>query len=254
MPFADVDGLKTYYDSKGKGKPVLFVHGAGSDRRIWDNQLSGLSNRLRVIVLDLPGHGKSEQLEGRQTIERFADHVASFMKVIGLDKATLVGISMGGLVVQQLCLKHPELLEKLVVVNRAAKILVPQVALDLYRNQYEFAVKQLTPMSFSKKTVKANPVVVKLHVEQDLETDPKVGAQDYEAVSGVDFSAKLKNIKIPTLIIRGADDLLITQSMADFLHENIKGSKLEIIPDAGHVNMLEKPEHFNNVILMFIGS
>lgn len=252
MPFAMVNGSRTYYESIGKGRTLLLIHGAGSDSRIWVNQLSGLSNKLRVVAIDLPGHGKSEPLKQNGIIELYADHIASFMKEIRLDKAVIAGISMGGLIVQQLYLKYPQLFEKLVIVDSAAKISVPQVVLDLYRNQFEFAVKQLTPLSFSKKTLKTNPTMVQRHVQEDLQTNPKVGADDYEAVSKVDFTTTVDRIKTPTLIIEGADDLLIPMSSAQFLHEKIKGSKLEIIPDGGHVNMLEKPDEFNRVLLKFI--
>nr|MDO8133066.1 alpha/beta hydrolase [Candidatus Njordarchaeum guaymaensis] len=253
MPFISVNGLKTFHEDEGKGKPLLLVHGACSDSRIWVNQIAGLSKKLRVIAIDLPGHGKSEPLNARGTIERYAEHVASFMKEIKIQKATIGGISMGGLIVQQLILKHTELFEKLIIVDSAAKIPVPQVALDLYRNQFEYAVKQLTPMSFSNKTTRVNPAVVKRHVEEDLQTNPKVAAEDYEAVGEPDFTDELVKIKVPTLIIQGADDLLIRKEWAEFLHKNIKGSKLEVIPDAGHVNMLEKPDEFNKIVLKFLG-
>jgi len=253
MPFVKVNGLKTFYEDKGKGKPLLLIHGACSGTRIWVNQLSGLSNKLRVIAIDLPGHGKTDPLNERGTIEWYADHVASFMKQIGLSKAVVGGTSMGGLVVQQLCLKYPQLVEKLIIVDSAAKIPIPKKALDLYRSQFESTQKLLSEISFSKKTMKNNPALVRQHVEEDLKTDRKVATDDYEATGEVDFTSQVGKIKAPALIIMGADDLMITRGMAQFLHENIKGSKLEIIHDAGHVNMIEKPDEFNKIILRFMG-
>jgi 3-oxoadipate enol-lactonase len=254
MPFIKVNGLKTYYEDQGKGKPLLLVHGACADSRLWVNQVAGLSKKLRVIAIDLPGHGKSEPLNAKGTVERYAEHAASFLKEMKIQKATIGGISLGGLIVQQLVLKHPELFEKLIIVDSAAKIPVPKVALDLYRNQFEFAVKQLTPMSLSNKTARANPTIVKRHVEECLQTNPKVAVEDYEATDEADFTEQLSEIKVPTLIIQGADDLLIRKDWVEFLHKNIKGSKLEVIPDAGHVNMIEKPDEFNKIVLRFMGS
>jgi pimeloyl-ACP methyl ester carboxylesterase len=254
MPFANVSGLKTFYEDAGKGKPLLLVHGACSSTRIWVNQLVGLSKKMRVIAIDLPGHGKTEPLNSKGTIERYADHVASFMKEIGLKKAAIGGTSMGGLVIQQLYLKYPHLVEKLILHDTAAKIPTPPGVLELYRSQFESTQKLLSEISFSKKTMKTNPALVKQHVQDDLKTDRKAATDDYEATAEVDFTGKLGKISVPTLIIMGADDLLITASMAQFLHENIKGSKLDVIPDAGHVNMIEKPDEFNKIILSFMGN
>jgi 3-oxoadipate enol-lactonase len=254
LAFTKVNGLKTHYEDKGQGKPLLLVHGACSSTRIWVNQISGLSNKLRVIAIDLPGHGKTEPLSQKGTIGRYADHVASFMKEIGVGRAAVGGTSMGGLVVLQLCLKYPHLVDKLLLVDSAAKIPISQEVLDLYRNQFESTQKLLSEISFSKKTMKANPSLVQQHVQEDLKTDRKVATEDYEATGGVDFTGQLGKIKAPTLLIMGADDLVITSAMTRFLHENIKGSKLEVITDAGHVNMIEKPDEFNKVIMKFIGA
>jgi 3-oxoadipate enol-lactonase len=254
MSFIKVNGLKTFYEDKGKGKPLLLIHGASSGTRIWVNQLAGLSKSLRVIAIDLPGHGKTDPLNERGTVERYADHVASFMKQIGLSKAAVGGTSMGGLVAQQLCLKYPELVEKLIIVDSAAKIPITKEVLDLYRNQFESTQKLLSEISFSKKTLKNNPALVQQHIQDDLKTDRKVATDDYEATGEADFTTQLGKIRVPTLIIMGADDLAITPAMAQFLHEHIKGSELAEIPDAGHVNMIEKPDEFNKIVLRFIGS
>jgi pimeloyl-ACP methyl ester carboxylesterase len=254
MPFEKVNGLKTFYEDRGKGKPLILIHGACSSTRIWVNQLAGLSNKLRVIAIDLPGHGKTETPNGKGTILLYADHVASFIGKIGLDKATIGGTSMGGLVAQQLCLKYSQLVEKLIIHDSAAKIPVPKAALDLYRSQFESTQKLLSEISFSKKTMKANPALVQQHVQEDLKTDRKIATDDYEATGEVDFTNEIGKIIVPTLIVRGGDDLMITVSMAQFLHKNIKGSKLEVIPDAGHVNMIERPDEFNKIILKFMGS
>jgi pimeloyl-ACP methyl ester carboxylesterase len=254
MPFVKVNGLKTFYEDAGKGKPLLLVHGACSNTSIWVNQLASLSKKIRVIAIDLPGHGKTEALSTRGTIERYADHVAGFMKEIGLQKSTIGGTSMGGMVVQQLCLKHPEMVYRLILHDTAAKIPVSREALELYRNQFESTQKLLSELSFSKKTMKTNPALVQQHVQEDLKTDRKAATDDYEATGAVDFTTMIEKIDVPTLIIRGADDLLIPESMAQFLHEKIKGSKLEVMPDTGHVNMIEKPDEFNKIILRFMGN
>jgi pimeloyl-ACP methyl ester carboxylesterase len=254
MPYVKVSGLKTFYEDAGKGRTLLLVHGACSNTSIWVNQLASLSKKLRVIAIDLPGHGKTEASTDKGTIERYADHVAGFMQEIGLQKAAIGGTSMGGMVVQQVSLKYHGIVDKLVLHDTAAKIPVSNEALELYRNHFESTQKLLSELSFSKKTVKTNPALVRQHVQEDLKTDRKVATDDYEATSAVDFTSMIGKISIPTLIIRGADDLLIPESMTQFLHNKIKGSTLEVIPDAGHVNMIEKPDELNKIILRFMGT
>lgn len=263
-PFVSVNGLKTFYESKGKGRTLILVHGAGGTSQYWGIQLSELSKKLRVVAIDLPGHGKSERLKERATTEMYADHLAAFMKQIKLDQAIIAGHSLGGLIVQQLALKHPELFEKLIIVDSAARFPDPtrisnksgnpEALRNFFLNQPPEALgRAIISMLFSKKTLEKgtlSPILKYLPTESVY--DPSIWLNDFEAGRGVDLREKIKEINIPTLIIAGADSL-IPISMAQLLHENIKGSVLEIIPDAGHMLMLEKPDEFNLAILRFIG-
>jgi pimeloyl-ACP methyl ester carboxylesterase len=254
MPLVNVNGLKTFYESRGKGKPLILIHGAGGSSGYWDIQLSELSKKLRVIAIDLPGHGKSERLKERVSIERYAEHVAGFMKQIKLNRAVMLGHSMGGLVVQQLVLKHPELFEKLIIVDSAAKFPGSGGSefADRVRNQPE-TFSEFLPMFFSKKTLsEGNLTSILKHLQPSSVFDPNVLADDFEVTGALDLREKIKGITVPTLIIVGAEDRLL--SLSQFIHENIKESEIEIIPDAGHLPMLEKPDEFNKAILRFIES
>ncbi len=262
MPLVDVNGLKTFYESKGKGKTLLFVHGAGGTSLYWGIQLSELSKKFRVIAIDLPGHGKTDRLKEKATIERYADHVAGFMKQIKLSHTIIAGHSMGGLVVQQLALKRPELFEKLIIVDSTANFPDPtsnlnqSATMESLRNAYtkesaEVLAKAIMSRLFSKKTLEKGLSPILKYLPTESVYDTSIWLRDFEAGRGVDLRGKVKDINIPTLIIAGADSML-PNSMSQFLHENIKGSMLEIIPDAGHMIMLEKPDEFNQAILSFI--
>jgi pimeloyl-ACP methyl ester carboxylesterase len=265
MPLVNVNGLKTFYESKGKGRPLILVHGATGTSLYWGIQLSELSKKLRVIAIDLPGHGKSERLKEKATIERYADHVAAFMKQIKLSHAVIAGHSMGGLVVLQLALKRPELFEKLVIVDSTSHFPEPtenskqsetMKNLDnVYRNQPpEELAKSIITGLFSKKTLEKGSLSTFVkYLPTESIYDPSIWVMDFEAGKGVDLRGKIKDIHIPTLIIAGADSV-VPNSESHFIHENIKGSVFEVIPDAGHMLMLEKPDEFNKAILRFIGS
>jgi len=253
MPFLSVNGLKTCYESKGKGRTLILIHGAGGMSSYWANQLSELSKNSRVIAIDLPGHGKSQRMKEKPTIERYVEHVVGFMKQINLGKAVIAGHSMGGVVVQQLALENPELVEKLIIIDSGAKFPDQGNFPDLIRDNPEAAGIELLNRLLSPKTLaegKLSSIMEYFQVGADF--DLSILANDFEAVGAVDLRARLKEIAVPTLIIAGADDMIASLSL--FLHENIKGSKLEMIPDAGHMPMLEQPELFNKVILSFVGT
>jgi pimeloyl-ACP methyl ester carboxylesterase len=254
MPSGDVDGLRTFYEIKGRGEPLILVHGAGGSSAYWYNQLSELSNNLQVVAIDLPGHGKSERLKGKPTIAKYAEHVANFVNQMRFGKVVMLGHSMGGLVVEQIALKHAEMLDKLIIVDSSAKFTVPHDYSNSLRSGTDFNPIEFASLFFSPKTLeKTNIVSLLEQMTQGMASnfDPNILADDFKLVGTVDFRRRLQDIDIPTLIVHGADDI-VPLSSAEFLHENIKGSRLEIIHDAGHLVMIEKPDEFNRVILRFV--
>ena len=256
MPSITVDGTRTFYERKGKGKPLILVHGAGGTSAYWFNQLSELSKKLAVVAIDLPGHGKSAPMERKPTIELYAEHVATFVNRVKPGKVVLLGHSMGGLVAQQVALNHPEILEKLIIVDSSAKFAVQHDYVKSMRGEADFNPIEFASMFFSPKTLRNTNIVTLLEqMTGGMATsfDPKVLADDFELTGKADLRNRLNEIAISTLIVHGADDIVPLQS-ARFLHENIKGSILEIIPDAGHVVMIEKPNEFNEIILRFVES
>jgi pimeloyl-ACP methyl ester esterase len=254
MPSINVNGMQTFYEMKGKGRPLILVHGAGGSSSYWFNQISELSRKVKVIAVDLPGHGKSERLKREPTLELYAEHVANFLSQMKLGKVVMLGHSMGGLVAQQIALTHPSMLEKLIIVDSSAKFAVQDNNVNYMRGQADFNPIEFASRFFSPKTLRKENVISLLQqmTQGMTETfDPDVLADDFELTGKVDLRKRLKEITIPTLIVHGADDIVPLQS-AQYLHENIKGSLLEIVPDAGHLVMIEKPDEFNKIILKFV--
>jgi pimeloyl-ACP methyl ester carboxylesterase len=256
MPSIIINGLNTFYESRGKGKPLVLVHGAGGSSTYWFNQLSELSKGLRVIAVDLPGHGKSDPLKGWPTVEEYAEHAVAFIKGLKLRKVTLLGHSMGGWIVQLIALEHPKILEKLVIVDSSASFPPRTGNTDSFRRAAAMDANALAASLFSQKTLRktdASSLLKQVRGDMDPVSALNVLLRDFELRGTNDFSGRLKEISVPTLIVHGADDM-IPVSLADYLHENIKGSKLEIIPDAGHMVMMEKPAEFNDAVMRFINA
>jgi pimeloyl-ACP methyl ester carboxylesterase len=253
-PFANINGLRTFYESKGKGKPLILVHGAGGTSAYWFNQLSELSRKLQVVAVDLPGHGKSERFKVNPTIRLYAGHVFDLVNQLKLAGVVMLGHSMGGLIVQQIALEHPKFLKKLIIVDSSAKFTVRHDYVNSMRHGADFDPIDFASRFFSPKTLKkANILSMLQQLTHGMTTsfDADVLADDFELTGKVDLRKRVKEIAIPTLIVHGADDIVPLQS-AQFLHENIRGSVLEIIPDAGHLVMIEKPCEFNETILKFV--
>jgi pimeloyl-ACP methyl ester carboxylesterase len=249
-----INELRTYYESSGKGKSLILVHGAGGSSGYWGLQLAELSKQFRVISVDLPGHGKSERPQWKPTIEFYAQHVASLMKQLEIPMAAVLGHSMGGLVAQKLAVDYARKVEKLIIVDSGAK-LVEQGVLphDIDVQQAEVGMQILT-MVLSHKTVsdKKKMAFVLKQISRNPTYDISILGDDLRAVASEDLRERLGEICSPTLIIHGADDP-IPLAIAEYLRDNIRGSRLVVIPDSGHMPMLEQPERFNEALLGFLG-
>ncbi|RPJ02313.1 MAG: alpha/beta hydrolase, partial [Candidatus Aminicenantes bacterium] len=115
--YAPVNGLKMYYEIHGTGKPLVLIHGAFMTVEAWGETLTELAKTRRVIALELQGHGRTADIDRPFSYEQFADDVAALMRHIGIDKADVLGYSLGGAAALQAALRHPEMVDKLVVVS-----------------------------------------------------------------------------------------------------------------------------------------
>jgi len=115
--YAPVNGLKMYYEIHGTGKPLVLIHGAFMTVEAWGETLTELAKTRRVIALELQGHGRTADIDRPFSYEQFADDVAALMRHIGIDKADVLGYSLGGAVALQAAIRHPEMVDKLVVVS-----------------------------------------------------------------------------------------------------------------------------------------
>src|SRR5437763_500118 len=115
MPHADVGEFRVYYEEHGAGEPVLLINGLGADPRAWHFQTDALKASFRVIVFDNPGVGQTTGPRGPYTTELFADVAAGLLRTLGVERAHVVGASMGGMIGQQFAVRHPELIRSLVL-------------------------------------------------------------------------------------------------------------------------------------------
>jgi len=222
---------------------LFFIHGAGESHKIWENQIGFFCNATAV---DLPGHGAGS---GKRTVDDYVRDVKRLCDEKGLRNVVLIGHSMGGAIAQKFALDHPEYLKALVLVCTGAKLRVDPIIFETIKRSYAKAIELIRELAFSKKAA----TDIKEKVLQEMKNiSPEAVYGDFEACDKFNIMDRLKEIKTPTLIICALDDQLTPVKYSEYLKNNISNSKLEVIADAGHMVMLEKPKEFNEKLEKFI--
>jgi pimeloyl-ACP methyl ester carboxylesterase len=255
MPIASIGTKRISYwigrDGLREGREsVLFVHGAGGGQYTWSYQKAFFEKRFNPIIIELPGHGASEG-EGEEEIGRYAEHVYSFLKALGLSKVFLVGHSMGGAIAQTLALTRPEVIKGISLVGTGARLRVFPMILDGIRSDFAETVRKITQFAYSRNTPSD---MIDRGVADVMRCRPEILYGDFLACDRFDIMNEAGKINLPTLIICGDEDQLTPVKYSQFLLQRIKGSRLEILPGAGHMVMMEAPEPFNEKIGAFVSN
>jgi pimeloyl-ACP methyl ester carboxylesterase len=237
MPYLDLNGERIYYAlhrNQADGVPVLLLHGAAENHLIWPIGLRRLSGTI-VYALDLPGHGKSSG-RGCATIADYADWIVAFLDALHIPAAVFIGHSMGGAIAQQSALTHPDRVAALILIATGARLRVTPQLLDLAHSDFLAAVKMISQWEWGPSAPEG---IKELGKQQLLTADPMVLLNDYRACDAFDVREQLKNITAPTLIIAGEADRLTPLKHATFMAERIPQARLDAVPEAGHMVMLE---------------
>jgi len=229
---------------------VLFIHGAGGGQYTWSYQKAFFERRFSPIIIELPGHGASEG-EGEEEIGRYAEHVYSFLKALAVSNVFLVGHSMGGAITQTLALKYAEVIKGIILVGTGAKLRVFPIILDGIRSDFAEAVRKITKFAYTRNT----PLeMIERGVTDMMRCRPETLYVDFLACDRFDLMNEVEKITLPTLIICGNEDELTPVKYSQFLHSRMKGSRLEILPGAGHMVMMESAGSFNEKIGAFVSN
>src|SRR4030043_1054009 len=236
MPIIRGNGKRISYwigkngPSEGR-ESVLFIHGAGGGQYTWSYQKAFFEKRFNPIIIELPGHGASEG-EGEEEIGRYAEHVYFFLKALALSNVFLVGHSMGGAIVETLALTHPEAIKGISLVGTGARLKVFPMILDGIRSDFAGTVGKITEFAYSRKTVSE---MIERGVTDMMRCRPEILYGDFLACDRFDLMNEEEKIDLPTLLICGKEDELTPVKYSQFFQQRIKGSKLEILPNAGHM-------------------
>ena len=235
-----------------RGQRVLYVHGTGCNSEVWIPHMKAIGDAHTPVAIDLPGHGGSPG-RGFRGIADYAYFVVELARTLGWDRFVMVGHSMGGAIALLTALHHPELLDGLVLVDTGARLRVNPA---LLRGSREAATAALTPVADRSWAYAGSTPQSVVDAVQKLTaaTDPWVTYGDWIADDTFDVMSRVKDIRVPTLIVCGAEDRLTPVKYHEFLAAQISGSRLTIIEGAGHWVFWEQPETFTQTIRGFLDS
>lgn len=259
--YIEVDGYAVHYFHTGrttlpqvvpdvsKGRLFLYLHGAGSNGHFGHKLLDLLAAQHSPLAFDYPGHGRSSGTESLKSVSAYGDFTYAFWKTLGVRPVVLIGHSMGGAVALDLALRYPDMVEGLVLTCTAAKFDIPQERLQIWRQ----VMLGRMPQPFTKEACspKTPMSVVQEGWAEQIKTDPRVRYFDLVACTEVDLRSKLGDVRVPTLVLAGQDDVITPLAQSEELRERIPGAKLTVIPEAGHWLPLEKPQEACDAIGAF---
>lgn len=229
--------------------PVILIHGAGGNHLYWPPQVRRLPNE-RILAVDLPGHGKSTGV-GHHTIEDYAAGILDFMDALQLNRAVLVGHSMGGGIALEVALRWPQRVLALALIGSSERL---RVSPELLRRASDpskapEAIHTVIENSFAARSSTRLKELAEQRM-QDVRSSVLYG--DFRACEAFEPAGSAAHIFVPTLIVFGAEDRMVPVQGGRSLAEQITGARLEVIENAGHMVMLEQPDRVAGILSEFL--
>jgi pimeloyl-ACP methyl ester carboxylesterase len=257
--YTTVYGAKIHYLEAGSGPAVILIHGLGGSTANWAPTIAPLAQKYRVLVPDQIGFGKSDKPMLNYRVGTLVDFLDGFYKQVGIQKASLVGNSLGGFTAAAYAIAHPEKVDKLVLVDaagfRVTGDLDPKVLNGLNPSTRQQII-DLIGLVFYNKGPFTNDAAIEAFLASRVTAGDQYTIQRFiDSIGrGEDvLDSKLGAIKHPTLIVWGREDGLTPLAMGQRFNKEIAGSQLFVIEKCGHVPQLEKPAEFNAGLLKFLG-
>jgi 3-oxoadipate enol-lactonase len=244
----------------GGDPTTVLVHSLGTDRNIWDREVEWLTaSGSRVVTVDLPGHGASTANHGPYTIDALGTDVAEVAEIVtGSGPYRVMGISIGGLMSIWLALNRPEMVSGLVAANTAARLGSAEGWSDriaaIEAGGLESVREAVVARFFSAGFPETHPDAWERCNRVFVATDPVGYVGCCAALRDADLRDRVGEITCPTLVVAGEVDVATPPELSSGLHERIAGSTFAVIPGAGHVSNLDRPDEFETVVGGFLST
>ena len=252
------NGIDVNYMIEGEGPWLTLSHSLACDLHMWDEEARRLSKRYKVLRYDTRGHGGSSAPGGAYSLDMLADDLHELLRGLGVTSTHFVGLSMGGMIGQTYALKYPGVFKSLVLCDTTSRY--PAAAAGTWRERIETVESRgMEPVVaptlerwFTEPFRKAHPKVVE-KVAAMIRATPVAGYVGCcHAIPKIDLTARLVQIRCPSLIMVGKDDPGTPVAMAEDIHRALPGSELVVLPSAAHLSNLEQPDAFNHALGKFV--
>lgn len=268
MPHIHVNGANLWYEEHGTGpEAVVFAHGLLWSGRMFDAQVAALADRYRCITFDFRGQGRSEVTAGGYDMETLSDDAAALIERLGCAPCHFVGLSMGGFIGMRLAARRPELIRSLVLMETSADPepaenvpryrMLGGVVRVLGRLGMRLVMGRVMQIMFSR-TFLADPACEaerRIWRERGMDNHPRgINLALQGVIEREPVYDELGRIAVPTLVMVGDEDVATVPAKAERIHAAIPGSRLVVIPGAGHTSSVEQPAFVNAALEEFLGS
>lgn len=263
MPQAEVDGLSINYDVQGDGEPLVLIPYLGADHACYAFQLPAWTEHFSCISVDLPGSGESDKPQGPYDTATYAEQMAGWMVAIGVERAHVAGVSLGGTVAMHLAARHPELVRSLSLHSswdRTDEYL--RTIVEMWRSLAaglptvaDAVIQGIFPLCFTAEMYDERPEYAQALADfvRGRPAQPREAFMwQTDAVLAHDASGLLGDIQAPTQVTFGAHDLVTSTRFAEPLTQGIPGSELVVFDHLSHGGLHEDPDAFNQATLDFL--
>lgn len=249
--------MKIAWESRGDGTPLLLVQGLGYGRWGWDPVVPGLAERFHVLTFDNRGIGESDKPPGPYTAREMARDALQVLDEAGLERAHVVGASLGGMIAQEVAAAAPERVGRLVLCSTTPggpdAVPMPEVTVRLFAEAAtlspEDALRRFVQNALGAEA--PHELVDEIYARR-LENPPDPAGWQAQAAAGTTFPGVDGAITAPTLVIHGTDDNVVDHRNADVLAARIAGARVELIPGGGHLFFWEQPDAFVRIVSEFL--
>jgi pimeloyl-ACP methyl ester carboxylesterase len=262
MDSAQINRIKIAYQQRGTGAPLVMIHGAQGDQTMFSDLAPRFASSYRVLTFDQRGSGLSEKPDEDYSIASLADDTAALMDHLGFSPAHIVGVSMGGMIAQELALRHPRKIRSLVLgCTTPGGPNAIRIGGTAFANAYstqpmsaEERGRALAEAAFTKGYIERHPEIIPAMIEarRQRPIDQASLGHRLKAALKHDTYERLAQIACPTLVITGREDALISWENSRLLSDHIPGAQFVLLEPAGHCFWLEQPEQSGEAILRFL--
>lgn len=261
---AESAGVRIAYELRGDGAPLVLVHGLAYDRAGWGDLPDLLAETFQVVLPDNRGVGGSDAPDGPYAVSEMAADVVSVLDDAELDRAHILGVSLGGYIAQELALTYPKRVAKLVLCSTAPggpkAHPMPQATVEVFARyptmERAAGLRMFVENSLGERGVRERPELVEEIVAYRLERAPTVQAWQAQAHAGATYDSydRLGAIAAPTLVIHGGDDIVVDPRNAELLGRLIAGARVEVVLNRGHLLVWEDSERVADLVKEFLES